>query len=240
MAFSLTLYPLLALALGLKHAYDADHLVAVSNFLTRSRGISDTSRMTLSWAMGHMLTAAAITVAAFSLATQTESITALLSNFELGVAIMLIVIGTIGILLEVPIVHNHTHHHSGGKIHSHQHRHRFGGLGGFARRTHLHHPLFGVGIIHGLASNDELLILFVAGLGVGSLELLIGGVAIFTVGVVLGMLLFGIAVSSLYKSRARRVQVVINLAVGSLSIIYGWMIIAGLGNFNPFNLLSFL
>ena len=144
MSSSLTLFPLLALVLGFKHAYDADHLVAVSNFLTRSKGIHDTSRMTVSWAIGHMITAAIITVAIFSLVAQVESITSILSHLELGVAIMLIVIGVIGILLEVPIVHEHYHRHLGGKIHSHVHIHRLGGLGEFARKLHLHHPLLGV------------------------------------------------------------------------------------------------
>jgi hypothetical protein len=128
-----------------------------------------------------MITAAIITVAIFFLVAQVESITSILSHLKLGVAIMLIVIGIIGILLEVPVVHEHYHSHLGGKIHSHTHIHRLGGLGEFARKLHLHHPLLGVGIIHGLASNDELFVLFVTGLGVGSLELLLRGVAVFTV-----------------------------------------------------------
>ena len=237
MSYNLILFPLLALALGVKHSFDADHLVAVSNFLTRSKGTRDTARMTVSWAIGHMTTAAIVTVALFVLVTQVESITGLLSRLELGVAIMLIAIGVFGMLFEVPTVHEHYHRHFGGEGHSHAHIHRFGGLGDFARKIHLHPPLLGVGIVHGLASNDELFALFVAGLGAASLGLLLGGVAVFTIGVVLGMFLFGVALTyPLFKYGVRRVQLMINIVVGSLSIIYGWMIIAGLGGFNPFDL----
>src|SRR5213078_4004303 len=52
----------LALALGFKHSYDADHLVAVSNLITRSGSVRKTSLMSVAWAAGHMVTAAIITV----------------------------------------------------------------------------------------------------------------------------------------------------------------------------------
>jgi len=233
---SLIFFPLLALALGFKHAYDADHLVAVSNFLTKSKSIAETSRMTVSWALGHMATAAIVTIALFTLASAVGSITGILNGLELAVAFMLIGIGAVGIIFGVPVTHEHTHEH-GGSAHSHVHTHRYGGLGILGKRLHFHHKLFGVGIMHGLASNDELIAVFVAGLGVGSLQLLLGGVAIFTVGVVLGMTLFGVAVTiPILKYGMRKVQTVINVVAGSLSIIYGIMMILGLGGFNPFDL----
>ena len=237
MAISLVLFPLLALALGFKHAYDADHLVAVSNFLTRSKGISETSRMTVSWAMGHMVTAAIITAALFMAAASVASVKGILNNLDLGVAVMLIAIGAAGIFFGAPITHEHPHNHA-DKPHSHLHSHRFGALGLFGRKMHVHHPLFGVGILHGLASNDELIAIFVAGLGIGSLELLLGGVAIFTIGVALGMTLFGVAITyPIFRYGIRKVQLAINIVAGSLSIMYGLMIIAGLGGFNPFTLI---
>ena len=55
----------LALALGFKHSYDADHLVAVSNLLSRSKDLRRTTLMSVSWAAGHMLTASGITVILF-------------------------------------------------------------------------------------------------------------------------------------------------------------------------------
>jgi len=168
-----------------------------------------------------------------------EAVREFLSSFELIVAVMLIVIGVVGIFLEIPIVHEHYHHHVRGALHSHLHVHRFGGLGSFARRTHLHQPLLGVGILQGLASNDELIALFIVGLGVGSLDVLLGGVAIFTLGVVLGMLLLGIVVTyPILKYGARRVQLVVNVAAGSLSILYGLLLLTSSVSFNPFDFLG--
>jgi hypothetical protein len=150
---------------------------------------------------------------------------------------MLIIIGAVGILSVMPIAHKHYHQHIGNKIHTHFHKHRSGIVRKSTTKTHLHHPLLGVGIVHGLASNDELLVLFVAGLGVGSLNLLLGGVALFTVGVVVGMILFGAIVTyPLLKYGADRIRLVVNVVAGSLSIISGLMILAGLGGVNLFEL----
>jgi len=228
-------FPLLALALGFKHAYDADHLVAVSNFLTRSKGIAETSKMSASWALGHMATAAIITVILFSVATAVGSITGILGQLELAVAFMLIGIGAVSIIFGTPVTHKHMHEH-GDSAHSHPHTHRYGVFGILGKKLHFHHQLFGVGIVHGLASNDELLAIFVAGLGVGSLQMLLGGVAVFTIGVMLGMTFFGIALTlPLLKYGIKRIQLAVNLVAGSLSIVYGLMMIAGL-SFNPFDL----
>src|SRR5207247_5951822 len=62
MAVEFAAFMVLALALGFKHSYDADHLVAVSNLITRSGSVRKTSLMSASWAAGHMVTAAIITV----------------------------------------------------------------------------------------------------------------------------------------------------------------------------------
>jgi high-affinity nickel permease len=235
MELSLIFFPILALALGFKHAYDADHLIAVSNFLTRSKNIAETSRMTVSWALGHMATAAIITVILFTIATAVESMMGILGQLELAVAFMLIGIGAVSIIFGTPVTHEHSHTH-GDSAHSHTHTHRYGGLGILGKKVHFHHQLFGVGIVHGLASNDELIAIFVAGLGVGSLQMLLGGVAIFTVGVMLGMTLFGIALTyPILKYGIKRIQFAVNMVTGSLSILYGLMMIAGLG-FNPFDL----
>src|SRR5437667_11848024 len=62
MAVEFAAFMVLALALGFKHSYDADHLVAVSNLITRSGSVRKTSLMSASCAAGHMVTAAIITV----------------------------------------------------------------------------------------------------------------------------------------------------------------------------------
>ncbi len=113
-----------------------------------------------------MATAVVITVALFTVATAVESMTGILGQLELAVAFMLIGIGTVSIIFGAPLTHEHTHEHDHTK-HDHEHAHRYGAIPILGRKLHFHRQLFGVGIIHGLASNDELLVIFVAGLGVG-------------------------------------------------------------------------
>ncbi len=210
----------LALALGFKHAYDADHLVAVSNFLIRSPSIRNTAAMSLNWAFGHLLTAGAITLllyAAFS-----EVIISSLSYFELGVGVMLIVLGIIGIALETGQFHIHFHKH--GKVsHAHSHVHAFG------LRRHFHPHLFAVGAIQGLASNDELFTLLVVSLGVATMPGLLLNVGIYSLGVALGMVLFGcLMIYPVARIGAEKAKRIIGVSVGVISIFYGIFLLLGL------------
>lgn len=210
----------LALALGFKHAYDADHLVAVSNFLIRSPNIRNTVAMSLNWALGHMLTAGVITLllyVAFS-----DAIVSSLSYFELGVGAMLIVLGVLGIAWETGRFHVHFHRH--GKIsHAHPHVHALG------LRKHLHPHLFTVGVVQGLASNDELFTLLLISLGVVTLPGLILNVGIFSLGVALGMVLFGCLMSyPVARIGVVKAKRIVGISVGMMSIFYGSLLLLGL------------
>ena len=214
----------LALALGFKHSYDADHLVAVSNLLTRSPSLKQTSLMSLSWAAGHMITATVVTVVLFLF--RDYVLQDLLNHLELAVAVMLVLIGVLGLLIEFGLIHRHRHHHD-VEEHDHVHVH----LG----RVDEHRVMFGIGIVHGLASNDELLILFVASLGVAYLPGLLAGVGVFTVGVVLGMVVFGLGISyPILRWGSTRVRRVVNVVAAGLSIGYAILLFLGLGGVNPF------
>ena len=228
------LFLAIAFALGFKHSYDADHLVAVSAILTRNRG--DARRVLwlgLSWAVGHMATAAVITVLLFLSASQVGLIT--LSWFESAVAWMLIAIGLLVLAFEHPRVkaswrvrfHRHEHEHAGEK-HEHHHVHLLG-----AYREH--GLMVGIGIVHGLASNDELLILLLPVLTITSLAGLLVGVLLFSLGVVAGMILFSWAVTfPLRRWNTEKVRFVVAVATAVLSIAYGVALLAGFEGFNPF------
>lgn len=96
-----------------------------------------------------------------------------------------------------------------------------------------HATLSGVGIIHGLASNDELLLLMTLSLGLSSFFYIFIGLTIFTFGVVIGM----IAYSSLLKIPfakygQERVMRVVNLTIAAVSLIYAYLILSGGGSVN--------
>ncbi len=208
---------LLAMALGFKHSYDPDHLIAVSNLIAKSRSMSQTFWMSVSWALGHMSTASIITVLIYQF--KEFFLSRVLSHFELIVGAMLILLGALSLLsIKSNILHAHTHTHA-GEIHEHPHIH-------VSKDEHYHSHMFGVGIVHGLASNDELLILFTASLGITSLAGILAYVAVFSVGVIAGMVLFGALLShSIRHISSVSLNKIVTFAVGVISIAYGvWML----------------
>lgn len=214
---------ILALFLGIKHSFDADHIIGVSNLLAKSKSLIDTIKMSISWAVGHMLTATLITILLFLFKDSVLSL--ILDKFEILVAIMLIVLGIIS-LYQARFFHSHEHEHEDiNKKHSHFHFH----LKNTAHENHSHKHMFGIGIVHGLASNDELLLLLTASLGLTSLIDMIFGVAIFSIGVIIGMVAFGIFLTyPIIKVRSETLLKIVNGAVGSASIIYGLAMIFSL------------
>ena len=217
----------LAVALGFKHSYDADHLVAVSNLLTRSHSLRKTALMSMSWAAGHMVTATVVMILLYEF--RQTILRDFLSNFELVVAVMLVVIGVVGLLIEFDVLHRHPHEHElpDQHVESHSHTHVH------VRRPDEHRAMFGIGIVHGLASNDELLILFVASFGVTSLIGLLGGVGVFSVGVVAGMILFGIGVTyPMLRWGRARVRRAVNVGAALLSIGYAIYLFLGYEGIN--------
>lgn len=86
----------------------------------------------------------------------------------------------------------------------------------------------GIGIIHGLASNDELLLFLTLTLGLDSLLTIFGGLAIFTLGVVLGMISYGVLLRIPFaKYGQERVMRVVNLTIAGLTLIYAFFMIFG-------------
>ena len=209
----------LALVLGFKHSFDADHVVAVSGLLRRSRSLKESAAMSISWSVGHMATAAIITALLF--AFKDSILAQVLSHFELLVGVMLVVIGAWS-LRELFILHKHPHSH--GKVkHAHAHLHTKSADG-----VHFHKHFFGIGLVHGLASNDELLLLLTAELGLTSLAGMLVGTAIFSVGVVLGMMLFSLAFTfPLLKAHSEGISRGVTLLTGVASVGYGAMMLLG-------------
>ena len=213
-------FGLLALILGIKHSYDADHLIAVSNILRKAGSIKSAVKISSFWALGHMMTAAIITIVLFYF--RESLLRAFLGKFEIIVAIMLILLGILS-LKDSIFLHSHLHRH-GKIIHSHHHLHSKN------LESHAHRHIFGIGILHGLASNDELLILFTASLGITTIEGILFGVGIFSFGVIVGMVLFSCLFSySILKIKSEGLYRFLIFGTGSISIFYGMNMIISIG-----------
>jgi len=148
----------LGFSLGLLHALDADHLIAVSTLVSGRASVRRSGAVGLAWGLGHAtsLTTVGVGVIVFQRAVPA----ALGTWFELGVAVMLVVLGGQAIRrgLARAVVHEHVHAH-GGDVHVHRHAH----LGGRARHDGALHAIahagrrpFVVGLVHGLAGSAAL------------------------------------------------------------------------------------
>ncbi len=210
-------FAVLALLLGFKHSYDADHIVAVANLLRKSKSLREALRMSVSWSAGHMITASGIT--AFLYVFKESILHTFLESFELAVGVMLIGLGLYS-LFDLARYHWHEHEHPGER-HAHVHAKS-------ERGHHLHQHMFGIGIVHGLASNDELLILLTASLGVQSLAGMLAGTFLFSAGVVAGMMLFAAVFTyPLLKSHSKKLYAAFTVLSAGASIFYGWIMLSG-------------
>ena len=199
----------LALVLGFKHSYDSDHLIAVSSILRKADSVKSSLKSGLSWAAGHMLTATVVTIIIFVF--RQTFLNNILPYFEIMIGIMIIALGILS-LREFFSLHSHPHLHIKNQEKKHHHRH-----------------MFGIGIIQGLASNNELIILFAASLALTSLGGLIAALGFFSLGVVMGMLLFSFAFSySLIRMHSYRIYRFLSFGTGSIGVIYGSLMLLAL------------
>ena len=153
----------LGFVLGLKHALDPDHLVAVSTIVGESASLKRSSLVGTFWGLGHTSSLMLVGTAVIALKLQISDRLALWT--ELAVALMLVALGVKAILglLRGWKLHIHEHKH-GGRAHAHLHFHRLG-----EEPTHEHHHLirfgsrpFLVGMVHGMAGSAPLTILVLA------------------------------------------------------------------------------
>jgi hypothetical protein len=209
---------LLGFALGMRHATDADHVVAVTTIVSSERRLGVAARVGLTWGLGHTLTVFAVGIAiiVFKIAIPAR----LGLSMELAVAIVLILLGMSAVarvfrtfvmrircLQPTPappfVVHSHSHSHD-GHAHFHPHVH-VAGESLLDHRDHrltasqrlsLQHPLtraFGVGLVHGLAGSAAVALLVLSAIpkpGWAALYLVV-----FGAGTMVGMMLITIAIA---------------------------------------------
>jgi ABC-type nickel/cobalt efflux system permease component RcnA len=214
----------LGFVLGLRHALDADHLAAVSTFVTEERNLLRSSLIGVSWGMGHT---AALLVFGLGVAAFRLALTPRFSQFlELLVGCMLVLLGG-NVLYKLAkgralhahahahdgAAHTHLHMHASEAGHDHQHQHRTLRLGG--------RP-FVVGVVHGLAGTAALMMLVVG--AIPSLLLAAGYILIFGVGSIGGMTVMSLLMTVPLALAARRLALVeqlIRLAAGLFSLGFG-------------------
>jgi nickel/cobalt exporter len=132
--------------LGVAHAFDADHIVAVSTLVSTTRSPTRALRTALGWGIGHMVPLLTVAVVGVLLSATLPAWA--VSAAERAAGFMLIGLGiTVLISMRRRGVHIHTHTHEGVR-HTHFHTHD--------RHPNWHHHTHAAvvtGLVHGLAGS---------------------------------------------------------------------------------------
>ena len=130
----------LGFLLGIRHAMDADHVAAVSTFVSQHRSLARSCLLGTFWGLGHTvaLLAAGVATIVLRLSISPE----LERTFEKGVGFMLILLG--GHVLLRLLSHRH-----GDAVHCHDH----------ADPLPIGSRPFLVGLLHGMAGSAALMLL---------------------------------------------------------------------------------
>ena len=212
---------LLGFLLGVKHALDADHVVAVSTIATENRSLWRSCAIGFCWGVGHtaVLLAAGLVVLGLHRAIPHDAA----RLFEAGVGVMLVGLGlSVGWTLLRERVHVHAHTHEDGTGHLHVHSHLEGHGHAHLHRYRLEYKSLAVGMFHGLAGSAALLLFVlstVRSLTEGMLYILV-----FGTGSIAGMVLLGAVLSVpfvLTPARLVRAHLALRALAGLASVSLG-------------------
>jgi sulfite exporter TauE/SafE len=253
----LTLFSIIAIGffLGMRHATDPDHVIAVTTIVSRQRDIKHAALIGILWGVGHTITIFIVGAAIILFGLAIPPRVGL--TMELSVGLMLILLGILNLsgvirwLTEKwtpaqKATHSHPHVH-GDYIHSHSHGHSpeihghaqdatpvswmdstFGTLGLY----NMLRPL-AVGLVHGLAGSAAvaLLVLTTIRTPVAAVAYLL----VFGIGTIAGMMLITAVIAMPFtfsQTRFTRLNRSLGMASGVISLCFGLFIVYQMGVVN--------
>jgi hypothetical protein len=150
----------LAVLLGLRHASDPDHLVAVTSLTAgQDSGPRDAARLGAWWGIGHALTLVLIGIPLIVFKTELPAWLESAAEKAIGVLIIALAVRVIWKWAKGDYrVGRHVHEDEGS------HRHLYEGDGDHAHPPRTPHQAFGIGALHGLAGTGTVVLLLVAAL----------------------------------------------------------------------------
>ncbi|MEM6316552.1 MAG: urease accessory protein [Bacteroidota bacterium] len=155
-----TSFPLLFAAIvGFGHAFEADHLVAVSNIVTKRNKLQLAVKDGIYWGMGH--TSTIFLIGLIMIVGKATFLNNYFGYFEAGVGLMLIILGVFRLY----------------QYFTHKNQ---------VDESQTHHLAYGVGLIHGVAGSGAMILLVMSEIQTSFNSLLY--LFIFGVGSIVGML----------------------------------------------------
>ena len=214
---------------GLMHAFDPDHVVAMSTMVSRERSIRRSSLLGAIWGLGHTTSLALVGLAV--LALQLTIPPSLSKGMELAVAMMIVALG--GHLIWQSAkelrLHRRTHSHDGPE-HTHVHLHSNSDpIGHYHHVSRSHKKTFAIGIIHGLAGSAALTLAVMTSMTSAMQGLLY--ILVFGLGSIGGMLLMSALMSMPFavlgkwvSGWQRPAQGMIGMLAVSFGLYFAWSV----------------
>jgi ABC-type nickel/cobalt efflux system permease component RcnA len=226
--------------LGMRHATDPDHVIAVTTIISRERRLSKAAWIGAFWGIGHTLTIFVVGAAVILFGLVIPPRLGL--SMELAVGAMLILLGLFNVrsfFRSVPgpaegTTHSH-HHAHGDYIHNHPHSHQpeshphapeqtpLAKLDRAMMRLTAYRPLrpLMIGIVHGLAGSAAVALLVLA--TIRDARWAVCYLLVFGLGTIAGMMVITMSIASAFHLASggqvffRRIA----LASGVLSLAFG-------------------
>jgi len=223
----------LGLAVGIQHAFEPDHVAAVSTQISKSKfakkstkqlikeSLTKSSLLGMFWGAGHTTTLVLIGFLVYALAITIQD--QIFSGLEFAVGMMLVFLGITTILnKKIRFKHKHPHQHKDGSLHLDEHNHND------LDHNHTHRSYF-IGLIHGLAGSGSLVVLTAATLD--NVGMVLGFIVIFGIGSMIGMALVGsmMGIPLVFGNRVKIIQKSFRYVAGVFSLIIGLNIMYQIG-----------
>jgi ABC-type nickel/cobalt efflux system permease component RcnA len=239
--------------LGIRHATDPDHVIAVTTIVSRQQSIRHAGLIGILWGLGHTITIVLVGtgIIVFNLAIPPRIGLAM----ELAVGLMLIVLGIMNLTGATQriterftpgsgagVIHSHMHSH-GGVEHVHVHAHLPEGpndldekpqsaLAGLLQRFGLYQLLrpLAVGIVHGLAGSAAVALLVLT--TIRDPRWAMAYLLVFGLGTIAGMFLITMLLGAPFAYSGKRFSHLnrgLGLASGVISVAFGLFVTFQIG-----------
>ncbi|HDX9590408.1 TPA: sulfite exporter TauE/SafE family protein [Bacillus pseudomycoides] len=209
----------LGFVLGIKHAIEPDHVIAVSTIASQSKKLFRSTLAGVFWGIGHTATLFIIGIILIFMKGEIPEKWAMSLEFLVGIMLVYLGLTTVFSLKNIHVhqhehdgeEHKHIHSHIHSGTHEHGHQHKNG--------SYLKSML--IGLVHGLAGSGAMVLLTMS--TVKSVWEAAIYILIFGVGTVIGMLFFTTIIGIPFVFSAKKISLnkTLTQITGSISIMFG-------------------